>query len=115
MTLQIEVANDDPTRERGLMFRKSMPQDHGMLFIFPDEAPRSFWMKNTYLPLDLVFISSKHQVVGVVHQAEPMTTTPRYVPAPAQYVLEINAGLAKRFGVDTDTSVTFVGLPQPGP
>ncbi len=115
ITLRAEVANDEPTRERGLMFRRSMPQDQGMLFIFPDEAPRSFWMKNTYLPLDLIFISHARQVVGVVHHAEPLTSTPRSVQVPAQYVLEVNAGFAKRFGVGDDTAVTFVGLPQPHP
>jgi uncharacterized membrane protein (UPF0127 family) len=115
VTLAVEVANDEPARERGLMFRKSMPTDHGMLFIFPDELPRSFWMKNTYLPLDIIFINSTHQVVGVVHHAEPLTMTPRSIPTPAQYVLEVNAGFAKRFGVDPDTAVTFVGLPKPSP
>lgn len=115
VTVEVEVANDELARERGLMYRKSMPADRGMLFIFPEALPRSFWMKNTYLPLDMIFINGAHQVVGVVHHAEPLTMTPRSVPTPAQYVLEVNAGFAKRFGVDADTAVTFVGLPQPRP
>lgn len=115
VTVQVDVANDEASRERGLMYKRSMPPDQGMLFLFADEAPRSFWMKNTYIPLDLIFIDARHQVVGVVQHAEPLTTTPRFIATPAQYVLEVNAGFAQRFRVDQDTLVSFTGLPQPRP
>lgn len=96
----IEIADSAPERERGLMYRRSMLPNWGMLFIYPGDNLRSFWMKNTYIPLDMVFINSKGVVVGVVENAEPLTLDPRSVPTPARYVLELGAGVAKESGID---------------
>ena len=95
----LELATDDAQRARGLMFRRQMLDDWGMLFIYPQDGERSFWMKNTYMPLDMVFINSRGVVVGVVEHAEPMTLTPRRARDVARYVLELKAGLAAKHGI----------------
>lgn len=83
----------------GLMYRKQMDSNHGMLFVFPDEDLRSFWMRNTYLPLDIIFISATRKVVSVSENATPLTDTARPSEGPAKYVVEVNAGLAKTWGI----------------
>jgi uncharacterized protein len=98
----IEIAEDEPSREHGLMDRTGMKDDHGMLFIFEDDAPRAFWMKNTKIPLDMIFLNADRKVVSVTHNAEPCVTErcPAYSSgAPARYVLELNAGQAARLGL----------------
>ncbi len=97
--LSVELASRPSEIERGLMYRQSMPEDHGMYFIFPEEGPRIFWMKNTLIPLDMLFIDSNGLVVGIVEEAEPLTLTSRTVEAPARYVLEVNGGWCRRHGV----------------
>ncbi len=80
-----------------------MPQDHGMLFIFPNEQMRSFWMKNTRIPLDIFYFDAEYRLVSVVKGAKPCRTVqcPDYPSSgPAKYVLELNAGVADRLGVD---------------
>ena len=72
---EIEVARTEREREVGLMYRRSMPRDHGMLFMFPSEQPVSMWMKNTYIPLDMVFVSRKGRVTSVARDAVPMSET----------------------------------------
>lgn len=96
----VELAVEPHERTRGLMYRRKMHPDFGMLFIFEGDEPRSFWMKNTYIPLDMVHVNSRGEVVGVVANAEPMTTTPRAVDEPARYVLELNAGTAAKRGIE---------------
>lgn len=99
----VEIADDQEKQALGLMFRRSMPEDHGMLFIFPAEAPRSFWMKNTRIPLDIMYFSSELRLVSVAENAQPCRTErcPAYPSAgPAQYVLELNAGKASELGVE---------------
>ncbi len=95
--LQIEIADDDYQRETGLMYRESMEDDQGMLFIFDREEPRGFYMKNTNLPLDLIFLNSENKVVSIYKNAKPQSleTIPSQVPA--QYVLEVNAGLSDQW------------------
>jgi uncharacterized membrane protein (UPF0127 family) len=101
----VEVVNDDAGRERGLMYRRFMPQDRGMLFDFKKEAPVAFWMKNTYLPLDMIFISRRGVVTNIVANAEPLSE--RLIPSggPAYGVLEINAGIAGRIGLKVGDKV----------
>lgn len=93
-SFKIEIAQTPQALEKGLMDRKSLPSDSGMLFIFPDEQIRTFWMKNTLIPLDMIFMDSKKQIVGIVYNATPQTLTIRSVNKPSQYVLEVNAGQA---------------------
>ena len=95
----VEVVNDEAGREKGLMYRRFMPQDRGMLFDFKEEAPVAFWMKNTYIPLDMIFISRRGVVTNIVANAEPLSE--RLIPSggPAYGVLEINGGVAARIGL----------------
>ncbi|MET0231273.1 MAG: DUF192 domain-containing protein [Rhodanobacteraceae bacterium] len=105
----IEIAEDEPSREHGLMDRTKMDDDHGMLFIFEDDAPRAFWMKNTKIPLDMIFLDSNRRVVSVAHDAAPCIADPcpAYSSgAPARYVLELNAGQAARLGLTSGDELT---------
>lgn len=98
----IEVVSDDASRERGLMFRDSMPADHGMLFVFDGMQPRVFWMKNTHIPLDILYFDRDYKLVSVQQRVPPCRSDPcaQYPSAgPAQYVLELNAGVADKLGV----------------
>jgi uncharacterized membrane protein (UPF0127 family) len=106
----IEIADDPGERSRGLMFRREMDDDHGMLFIFEQSQPVGFWMKNTPLPLDMIFISRDKKIVGIVEQAVPFSLDSRSVGAPSQFVLEINGGLSRRYGLKEGDSVRFEGL-----
>ena len=103
--LDIEIADDDYQRETGLMYRKSMAEDRGMLFIFEDEQPRGFYMKNTYIPLDLIFLDSRNKIVSIAKNAKPevLETIPSEVPA--QYVLEVNAGMADLWNLQVGDSL----------
>ncbi len=96
----VELAKTPAERQQGLMFRESMPDDRGMLFIFDDVVPRSFWMKNTLIPLDMIFVDENWTVVHVAN-AVPCTADPclSYSSPPAKYVLEINGGLAEKSNI----------------
>lgn len=96
---QVEIAADDRAREIGLMNRRYMPPDHGMLFEFDDEAPQTFWMKNTYIPLDMIFISRSGIVTNVVANAEPLSETTIPSGGPCAAVLELNGGAAAKIGL----------------
>ncbi len=94
---QVEIADSREKQALGLMFRDSMAQDHGMLFIFANEAPRSFWMKNTRIPLDIIYFNSALELVSIAANTRPcrVAQCPGYPSkGPARYVLELNAGLA---------------------
>ncbi|KAB1076293.1 DUF192 domain-containing protein [Methylobacterium planeticum] len=95
----VEVMRDDASRARGLMFRRHMAADHGMLFDFGQTLPVNMWMKNTYLPLDMVFIRADGTVARVAADAEPLST--RVIPSgePVLSVLELNAGTAAKLGI----------------
>ena len=85
-----------------------------MLFLFDRAEVQTFWMKNTLIPLDMIFIGDNLRVVGVVENAEPMTLSPRTVGMPSRFVLEVNGGFAARFGIAADTTVDFVQVPEGG-
>ncbi|MGH8190481.1 MAG: DUF192 domain-containing protein [Rhodanobacteraceae bacterium] len=109
----VEIASTPAEQEHGLMDRTSMPSDHGMLFVFPDSAPRTFWMKNTLIPLDILFFDSQHQLVTIQADAQPCKANPcRLYPSgvPARYVLELNAGTAAKLGVRKGDLITFSDL-----
>lgn len=96
---QVELANTPESRMRGLMYRRSMAEDHGMLFDFGVESTVGMWMKNTSIPLDLIFISRKGVVVSVATDAEPFSERVISSGKPAYAVIELNAGTARRIGV----------------
>lgn len=97
-TFTLEVADTPKAQHLGLMHRKTMPADRGMLFVFADEDERSFWMKNTYIPLDIIYLDAAGKVVSV-KQMKPLDE--RSVPSdgPAKYAIELNQGAGARAGV----------------
>lgn len=106
----VDVVSTPRAIQRGLMYRRHLPPDHGMLFVFPDERVRSFWMKNTLLPLDMIFVRDDGSVAGVVADTEPMTLDSRSVGIPTRYVLEVNAGWAARHGIVPGTRMRLENL-----
>ena len=98
-TFDVELALTRGQQTYGLMFVEDMPQDAGMLFIFPQEGPRSFWMRNTLIPLDMIFIRGDGTIANVVQRAEPQTDTPRRSEGPVAAVLEVNGGLTALLGI----------------
>jgi uncharacterized protein len=110
LTFQVEVADTPAKRELGLQYRRDLAVDRGMIFLFPTESEHSFWMKNTPIPLDMIFISKDRKIVGIVEQAVPFSTDSRSVPGASQFVLEINGGLSKNNGIKTGDTVRFRGL-----
>lgn len=96
---QVELASTPLEWKHGLMHRTEMPFDHGMLFVFPEENMRSFWMKNTLIPLDMIFIRADGEIVNIQKNAKPYDLTSRPSTAPALAVLEINGGLSDRLGI----------------
>ena len=109
-TFQVEVADTATKRELGLQYRRDLAADRGMIFLFPVESVHSFWMKNTPIPLDMIFIAKDRKIVGIVEQAVPFSTESRSVAGASQFVLEINGGLAKRYGIKAGDSIRFQGL-----
>jgi uncharacterized membrane protein (UPF0127 family) len=108
VTFQAEIADTPEERNRGLMFRESMGDREGMLFLFHDEQPRSFWMRNTLIPLDMIFVRTDRTILGIVENAEPKTETSRAVEGASQFVLEINGGLSQQLGIAAGQTVTFM-------
>ncbi|HEX2582346.1 MAG TPA: DUF192 domain-containing protein [Dongiaceae bacterium] len=106
-TFQAELARTFQEREEGLMFRRNLAPDAGMLFLFPAEQSVAFWMKNTYLPLDLLFIGADGQVRQIAKNAHPLDETPIPSLGPVQYVFEVNAGTTDRLGIQPGDRVTF--------
>lgn len=90
-----EVAETPEDRAKGLMFRRELQRDHGMLFIFPKERNHSFWMKNTYISLDLIFMDKDMRVVGILKNLPVLNKKSQRVKADSKYVLEVNAGVAE--------------------
>jgi uncharacterized membrane protein (UPF0127 family) len=106
----VELAEDDASRSRGLMFRESMPADHGMLFVWPEDAPRAFWMKNTLIPLDILYFDGQRRLVDMHLDVQPCRTErcPSYASArPARYVLELNAGKARELELKLGDRLTI--------
>lgn len=112
-TISVEVATTDEQRAHGLMFRKSLPVDQGMLFVFPDEAPRHFWMKNTFIPLSIGFFD-KNRVLLKIMDMDPTKTVldpdpPKYFSeVSATYALEMNRGWFKKNKIKIGQKFEFV-------
>ena len=109
---RVELARTEPEREQGLMYRDRMDADAGMLFIFERPAPLTFWMKNTFIPLDMIFIGADRHIVGIIENAEPRTLSARRVAGVSEYVLEINGGLSAKLGIQPGAAVDFSGVPD---
>jgi len=98
-SFNIEIADDDFHTEQGLMYRSSMDENNGMLFIFPDVQPRSFWMRNTQIGLDIIYADANGVIVSIAKYAKPYDETSLPSEGPAKYVLEINDGLSDKLGI----------------
>ncbi len=107
--IQAEVVRTDKARQRGLMFRKSMPQDRGMFFVFEKDALLSFWMKNMRFPLDIIWIGRDKKIVDIYEYALPCKDVCKTIipAANAQFVLEVNAGFTNRLGIKIGDSLNF--------
>ena len=106
-TFQIEVMQSAEDRARGLMFRRALDADAGMLFDFRTDGIARMWMKNTYIPLDMLFIRSDGIITNVAHDTVPHSTAVIASDGPVRYVLEINAGLAKKLGIKKGNRVSL--------
>ena len=107
----VEIADDDAERERGLMFRDRMATDHGMLFIHDEDAPRAYWMKNTRIPLDILYFDANRRLVSMQRDVPPCSLGDNCPPypseGPARYVLELNAGEATRLELAPGAELRF--------
>lgn len=105
--LDIEIADTDYETETGLMYRQGMEDHQGMLFVFPDQAMHSFYMKNTEFPLDIIFIKSDLSVASIQENAQPLSESSLSSKVPVQYVLEVNAGLVEKWGLAFGDSMSY--------
>jgi uncharacterized membrane protein (UPF0127 family) len=110
--VRVEVVKTVAGRTQGLMYRKALAADAGMLFLFAQDEVHSFWMKNTYVALDMIFIDAQRTVVGVVENATPRTLDARTVGLPSRHVLEVLAGFARRHGIEAGTRVVFDNISE---
>ena len=105
--IDIELAQSDEQRQKGLMWRRSMDEEQGMLFLMDSLAPQSFWMLNTYIPLDIIYADENKRIVSIAEDTEPKSLDPVPSGAPALYVLEVNAGFARRHGVEVGDRINW--------
>jgi len=113
--VEVEVARTPSAIHLGLMHRTHLAPDGGMLFLFSRPKVQRFWMKNTLIPLDMIFVSADMVVAGVIENAAPRTTTRRTLPGVvSQYVVEVNAGYAAAHGIQAGCPVEFVRVPPAG-
>jgi uncharacterized membrane protein (UPF0127 family) len=103
----VELARTDAERTRGLMHRTTLAPDAGMLFLFDESVEHAFWMKNTLIPLDMIFIAEDGRIAGIVARAVPGDLSPRSAGGPSRYVLEVNGGWAEAHGVAPGDRVRF--------
>jgi uncharacterized membrane protein (UPF0127 family) len=103
----VELATTEPEREKGLMFRKELPEGQGMLFDFQRDQDVGFWMQNTYIPLDMIFIKGDGRILRIAENTEPMSE--RLVPSggPVLGVLEVIGGTARKFGIAAGDRVSY--------
>lgn len=110
--VSVEIVHTEESRARGLMFRRDLPADHGMIFIFDETSEHSFWMHNTLLSLDMIHLGEDRAVVGVFARAPPQTDKSRSVGKPSRYVVEVSGGEAAAHGVGPGTRAVFIDVPE---
>ncbi len=110
-TVKIEIADTPQAQELGLMYRDALAGDAGMLFVFATPSHQVFWMKNTRIPLDMLFADSQRRVIGIVADAVPYSEARLSVPGDSRYVLEVNGGFCQRHGVKAGDRLEFLGFP----
>jgi uncharacterized membrane protein (UPF0127 family) len=115
IAVAVEVVDTDPLIEKGLMYRQHLPPDEGMLFVMGAEDDWRFWMRNTLIPLDILFIKRDMTVAGVLENMRPLDEHSKGVGTPSLYVLEVNAGWSKAHGVGAGARVAFERVTSTGP
>jgi uncharacterized membrane protein (UPF0127 family) len=105
--IDIEIAGNDYEREKGLMYRHSLPDNAGMLFIFEQSGPLSFWMRNTYIPLDIIFADENRQIVTIQKNTKPLSYAQIPSKRNSKYVVEVNAGFCDKYGIVIGDFITF--------
>ena len=108
--VNVEVVSNDEDRARGLMFRRHLKPDAGMLFVYRFEDNHAFWMKNTYIPLDMIHFSHDKKIVGYIENAQPHDLSSQSIHKPSQYVLEVNAFFMRRYQINQGWKVKFVDI-----
>ena len=108
---EVELATTPAEREQGLMFRKSLAPNAGMLFLYPDEQQVAFWMKNTLIPLDMLFLKADGSIARIAHDAVPLDETPIPSGTPVRAVLEVNGGTAQALGIKEGDKVDYPAAP----
>ncbi|HLW71673.1 MAG TPA: DUF192 domain-containing protein [Candidatus Binataceae bacterium] len=108
--VNVEIANTPSERELGLMYRQHLDADAGLLFVFPAVDHLTFWMKNTEIPLDMIFADGDGKILGVVENATPYTENSRSVEGDSLYVLEVNGGFAKRYHLRVGDRLKFMSF-----
>lgn len=109
-TITVEIAENDHDRQRGLMYRKSMPDDRGMIFFFEAKENHAFWMHNTCIPLDMLYLDGDGLIVGIEENTPTMSDDTFEVGCPSKYVLEVNAGWTRAHGVRAGQKVKIEGI-----
>jgi uncharacterized membrane protein (UPF0127 family) len=110
IVVNVEVAATNAKRELGLMFRRHLDEEAGMIFLFKQPQHLTFWMKNTLIPLDMIFADPDGRIVGIVENAAPLSESIDAVDGESQYVLEVNGGFCKRHGVIAGDRLRFIGF-----
>jgi len=105
--IDIQIADNDFDRELGLMFRKSMTEDQGMLFIFPADTIQNFWMRNTFIPLDMIYINSKNEIVTIRHATKTLSDQTYSSTAPAMYVIEVNLDFTDKYKIKVGDKISW--------
>ncbi len=105
--IDLEIADSDYDRQLGLMFRKSMEMNQGMLFIFPQQEPLSFWMRNTYISLDMIFVNADKKIVTIHKNTKTLSDQSYSSTEPAQYVVEVVAGFADKYSLKVGDKINW--------
>ena len=105
--IDIEIADDDAERAQGLMYRDTMDENNGMLFLMEIQEPQSFWMKNTILSLDIIYADADKRIVSISKNCKPQSLDPILSVEPAMYVVEVNAGYTDKFGIKDGDLISF--------
>ncbi len=112
MKIEVEVVRTPAERNLGLMYRKSLPENRGMLFVFDTDKNQLFTMKNTFVPLDMIFIDRTKHIVGWVENAKPLSAGPFKIDKDARYVLEVNGFFCRKNGIAEGNMVSFRNFPK---
>ncbi len=112
ISVALEVVATPELIQRGLMHRRSLSPNRGMLFVFSSERVRSFWMKNTLIPLDMFFVKEDMTIAGIERNTVPLTLDSRTIGIPTRYVIEVNGGWAAKHGVEPGSQITLKNLPD---